>query len=400
MSAEIKQIQDEIKSTFAQLNDSLKERVKEEVKGYVDPLLTEKLHNINDAITKADEALEKAEKAEAMTRAKRAIGDVLGAEKTPLRKAFEQFVRREEDLTPEQKNLLEVHKKSMNSGSDPAGGYLVTPEVSTAITKILNETSPIRRYASVQSISSDQLVIPQQTDLPSASWTNRDDAPTETTGVTWKQLTIPTHRLWAEPRVSQDLLDDAIIDVETYLMNALTEAFDIAMNTAFFSGNGVDRPRGLLTYTAGTAWGQVEQVPTGDADEVTAAGLTNLVYSLKDGYLSNAVFMMRRQTVGAIRLLTDANGNSLWTPQFGSEPAQIMGYPVVRAADAQAIGANALPIVFGDFRRGYQIVDRLGVRMMRDPFTAKPFVKFYTWLRTGGAINNYEAIKIQKCSAS
>ncbi len=392
---DIKKTKEEIHDQFAGLKDGLRQVAKEETKGYVDVILKESVDKINDAISKSEDRLEALEKAEAQKRGLRGAAEVL--ERSPLAKAMLQYMRNEEHLTSAQKELLFQHK-NMNGSSDPQGGYLVLPEMDTTITRIINETSPIRSVATVQSISSDQLIIPQQTDLPAATWTDVDTAPSETTAITWRQLTIKTHELQAEPRISQQLLDDAVIDVESYLMQTLAEAFDIAMNTSYVTGTGVGQPRGFLTYDAGTSWGQVEQVVSGSAAAITAAGINNLVYALKDGYLANAKFLMKRDTVRLIRLLVDGNGNALWSPAFGSEPALIMGYPVVRANDMPAVTTNTLPIAFGDWRRGYTVVDRLGMRLLRDPYTAKPFVKFFTTRRTGGGVVNYEAIKIQKCS--
>ncbi len=392
---DIKKVKEEIHDQFAGLKDGLKQVAQAEIKGYVDPLLKEQVDRINDALSKNEDRLEAVEKAEAQKRGLRGAAEML--EKSPLAKAMLQYIRNEEHLTAEQKTILMQHK-NMNGSSDPAGGYLVLPEMDTTITRIINETSPIRSVATVQSISSDQLQIPQQTDLPAAAWSDVDVSNGETTAITWKQLTIKAFELQAEPRISQQLLDDSVVDVESYLMQVLAEAFDITMNTAYVAGTGVGQPRGFLTYDAGTSWGQVEQIVSGSASALTAAGINSLVYALKDGYLPNAKFLMRRNTVSLIRLLTDGNGNALWSPAFGSEPATLMGYPVIRAADMPAVTTNTLPIAFGDWRRGYTIVDRLGMRLLRDPYTAKPFVKFFTTRRTGGGVVNYEAIKLLKCS--
>lgn len=396
---EIKNLQKEVHSAFAELNDGLKEKVKAEVKSHVDPLLTEKLEKINDFLDKADDKLEKLEKIEAISRARNEVGNTI--EKSAEFKAFSEYLRKgTEGMSHANLQILESKAISGNAGNNAQGGYMVVPELLNQITKVINETSPIRQVANVVTISTDELVKPQQTDLPTATWADRDGAPSQTDVMTWKQLTIRTNEIYAEPRMSKNLIADSVIDLESYLMTALTEAFEITENTAFVSGDGVGQPMGFLSYAAGSTWGSIEQVVSGSASALTAAGLNNLVYALKDGYLANASFLMRRDTVRLIRLLVDGNGNALWTPAFGTEPAQIMGYPVRRAADMPAVTNDTLPIAFGDFRRGYIVVDRLGMQLLRDPYTAKPFIKYYVTKRVGGAVDNYEAIKIQKVAAS
>lgn len=394
--SDIKTLQDEMHQATVALRESLKQREERDQKA--DAMLTEKLNRINDVLDKAEDKLEKLEKVEALVRARNEVSQA--SERSPEVKAFLDYVRRGDDMSNESRAILESKAVSGNSTNNAQGGYLVVPEISNQITKVLNETSPIRRVANVVTISTDEFVKPQQTDLPTAAWADRDAAPSQTDVMTWRQLTIRTHEIYAEPRMSKNFVADSVLDIEGYLMQALTESFDITQNTAFVSGDGVGQPIGFLSYTAGTSWGQIEQVVSGSASALTAAGINNLVYALKDGYLPNAVFMMRRDTVRLIRLLVDGNGNALWTPAFGQEPAQIMGYPVIRAADMPAVTSDSLSIAFGDFRRGYQIVDRQGMLLLRDPYTAKPFIKYFVTTRVGGAVDNSEAIKIQKVAAS
>ncbi len=395
---EIKDLHKEIHAAVGELRDGLTEKFKAEIKGHVDTMINENINRANEAISKAEDRLEKAERVEAMNHARNEIGAI--CEKSKEAKAFNDYLRRGDDMSSESRAIMESKAISGNAGSNAQGGYLVVPEVSGQITKVLNETSPIRSVANVVSISSDEFQKPQQTDLPTAAWADRDGAPSQTDVMTWKQLSIRAHEIYAEPRMSKNFVADSVIDIEGYLMAALAESFEITENTAFVSGSGVGQPKGLLSYTAGTSWGQVEQIASGNASELTAAGLTNLVYSLKDGYLAGASFLMRRATVAKVRLLVDANGNALWTPQFGTEPAQIMGYAVKRASDVPAVEANALAVIFGDFRRAYTIVDRVGMELLRDPFTAKPFIKYYVTKRVGGGVDNSEAFKIQKVAAS
>jgi HK97 family phage major capsid protein len=402
MTKELNDAVNELQKTFHDFTKSNKEEMQAAIKGYVDPLLKEKNEQLNAAMDKAEDAIATAEKAQSIAKAMRAIENNVehkGSEDDKKhRKAFVEFIRLgEERMSHDSLDFLKARTKAMSSASDPAGGYVVVPQMDAEITRVLNETSPIRRYASVKTISSDQYERLQRTDNAGANWADRDVAPSESTTPTWKKLKIQAWRLEAEPQISQDLIDDAYIDIEAELMSSLTESFALAENSAFVNGDGVGQPRGFLDYTAGSSWGTVEQIVTGSAAALTYDGLVNLTYSIKEAFAARAVFMMRRTTVAAIRKLVDGNGDPLWIPGFGAEPATLMGYPVVRAADVPAVGADALAIAFGDFSQGYFIIDRLGTRVLRDPYTAKPFVKFFTTKRVGGGINNFEAIKIQKC---
>lgn len=408
MPKEIKEIVTELQTTVTEFQSKLKEQVEQQVKGIVDPLLAAQVDRLNDAITKAEDAKEAAEKAQAISQAHRAVETAVengskSKEHVAYRNAFMKFLTVGEDrMTDAEKSVLrnpseKVFGKSLASASDPAGGYFVMPEMDSEITRVLNETSPIRSIARVVTIGSDQYEKMQNTDYAGARWADRDVAPSETTTPTFKKLSIKAWMMEAEPRISQDLLDDAFINIEQELMSSVIEAFSLLENTAFVTGDGVGQPRGFLDYASGTSWGQVEQIVSGSAATLTFNGIIDLVYGLKDGYLPRARFVMKRSTVAVIRKLVDGNGNPLWMPGFGAEPPTIMGYPLVRAADMPAVTNDALSVAFGDFSQGYYVIDRLGTRILRDPYTAKPFVKFYTTKRVGGGINNYEAIKIQKC---
>jgi len=168
-------------------------------------------------------------------------------------------------------------------------------------------------------------------------------------------------------------------------------------NTAFVSGDGVGKPRGILTYTAGTSWGEIEQVASGSAGAVTADKIIELYYALKEDYATNASFLMNRATVEDVRQLKDTTNQYLWNPGLAvGVPDTLMGVPVYQAADMPVPAADSLSIAVGDFKAAYQIVDRAGIRVLRDPFTDKPFVKFYSTKRVGGDVVNFEAVKLMK----
>jgi HK97 family phage major capsid protein len=208
--------------------------------------------------------------------------------------------------------------------------------------------------------------------------------------------------MFAEPRATQSMLEDAGLDIEAWIANKVGEKMGRIEATAFFTGTGVNQPRGLLTYASGTTNGTIEQIASGNATNVTADGLYNLVFSLKDYYTPNSRFLMKRLTVRNFLKLKDGNGQYIW--QMGDiktgQPSTLLGYPVERAEDMPTLEAGSLSVAFGDFRAAYTIVDRLGITLLRDNLTAKPYVKFYNRRRVGGDVVNFEAVKLLVTAAS
>lgn len=298
--------------------------------------------------------------------------------------------------------------KSLSAGSDPDGGYFVTPDISMRIVELMQETSPIRQVANVVTIGTDTLEGVVHLGETGAGWIGETAARVETDSPTFGQWSIPVHELYAEPRATQRLLDDALFDVDAWLAMKIAERLSRLENTAFVVGDGAGMPKGFLTYPAGTpnetTYNVIEQVNTGAAGGFAATNpgdaLINLVFTLKAAYRENAVFMMKRSTLAEVRKLKDADGNYLWTPDFQKKQGgTLLGFNVVEAEDMPEIAAGSLSVAFGDFNAGYQIVDRQGIRILRDNVTTKPFVKFYTTKRTGGDVVDFDAIKLLNFSA-
>lgn len=312
----------------------------------------------------------------------------------------------EQRLTPAQRDALERHEKALSVDSDPDGGYVVTPDTSGRISTIIYETSPVRSVASVQSITTDALEGLFDGDEAAAEWVSERGSRTATDTPQLGQYRIPVHELYANPRATQKLLDDAAVDIEAWLATKVADRFARTENLAFVLGSGVGQPRGFMTYPNGTNRGQVEQLPTGSTSGFTAESVIDVVYALKNGYRAGAVWAMNRATVGQVRTIRDDSGATtgtgqfMWTPGFGGEPSLLAGYPIVEMEDIADAEDGALFAAFGNFRAAYQIVDRQGVRVLRDPFSAKPFVEFYTTKRTGGDVINFEAFKIARSAAS
>lgn len=333
----------------------------------------------------------------------RVATDISADDYATYRKAFDRFLRKG---SPEM--FPEDERKAMSVGSDPDGGYLVTADMSGQIVTKVYESSPIRQIASVQPISTDALEGLADLAEANAGWVSETGARAATTSPTLGKWRIPAEEMYAMPEVTQKLLDDAAIDVESWLAGKVADKLARLEATAFVTGNGVGKPRGFASYTtaatadASRAWGVLEHVATGSNGSFGTAPngsdkLIDLVHKLKAAYRQGATFVMNRATLGAARQLK-ANGEYIWLPSLDAgQPSQLLGYPIAEAEDmATYTTTDALAIAFGNFKLGYQIVDRMGVRVLRDPFTNKPYVRFYTTRRVGGDVLHFEAIKFLK----
>ncbi len=311
-------------------------------------------------------------------------------------KAFSAYLRKGVEDT-----LAQLETKALSAGSNADGGYLVTPAMSEWIARHVQEVSPLRKLARVETITTDALDVVEDYDAMASGWTTETGTVSDTTTAQINKRNIPLHELYAQPKATQKLVDDAAVDIEQWVAQKVAESFAKLEGAAFIAGDGSGKPKGILGYAAGTSWGQIEQVDSGEAGVVTADALVNLFYALEDQYAARATFLMHRSTLQQVRLLKDGTtGQYLWTPGLASgQPDTLLGVPVMTAVDMPVPAANSLSVALGDFYNGYQIVDRVGVRILRDPFTEKPFVKFYSTKRVGGAVVNYKAVKLLKLAA-
>lgn len=376
---------------FKQVNDARLHEL--ERKGHADPLYAEHLAKISTALDNQKSRLDAIETANARPGVGLAGSPVMGEVASEYKAAFTNYLRKGMDA-----GLEAIATKALSVGTDADGGYLVTPAISEEIVRIINETSPMRELASVETISTDSLDVIEDTELPGAAWIAETAAPTDTTTHQIGKNTIDTHEMYAQPKATQKLIDDASIDVEAWLAEKVGEKFATLEATAFISGTGTGQPKGILSYAAGTSFGQIEQINSGTSAAVTADSLIQLFYGLKDEYAKNATFLMNRSVIQSVRLLKEATTDQyLWQPGLAAgAPDTLLGVPVKAAADMPAAAADSLSVAVGDFKRGYKIVDRVGIRVLRDPFTDKPYVKFYTTKRVGGEVVNTEAIKLLK----
>lgn len=306
---------------------------------------------------------------------------------------FGSYLRRDE------KGLNRDAQAALQTGSDPDGGYLVPVEVSQRIITKIFETSPIRQLATVETISGKELELVRDEGEFGYGWVGEQASRPETTTSQIGLSKITAHEMYAAPKATQNMLEDAGIDVEMWISNKIADKFGRVEATGFVAGTGVGQPRGLLTYPSGTANGQIEQVTTGVTADFGFDGIINLMYTLKDPYAANADFLMNRLGVRNVARLKDSQGRYLWEPsRQKGEPALLMGHSVYRAADIAAPASGALAMIFGDIKTAYTVVDRLGITTLRDPYTAKPYVIFYSRRRVGGDVVNFEALKIGVCA--
>lgn len=303
--------------------------------------------------------------------------------------------------------LLRFEQKSMSGLSGPDGGYLVPQIIEREILRRMAALSPIRAIASVRPVSTGIFKKAYAADGITAGWSDAN-AVIASQNQQLSDIVFPTFELYAQPAATKTLLDDETVDVERWIADEVEIAFAEQEGAAFVTGNGTDRPKGFLSVpqvaNTGWSWGNLGTVSTGAAGAFPATDasdkLVDLVYALKAGYRQNGTFVMNRKTQSAIRKLKDAEGRYIWAPPaVAGAGATLMGFPVIEAEDMPDIAADTTAVAFGDFRRGYLVLDRTGIRILRDPFSAKPYVQFYCTKRVGGGVQDYAAIKLLKFSA-
>ena len=369
-----------------------------------DVVLEEKLARINNTIDTQGRRLDEI----TLKQARPAFGadraQARSAAALEHKAAFESYVR-----AGEASGLRALESKAMTIGSNPDGGYLVPPEIETTIGQRLTAISPIRGIAGQRTISGNVYKKPFMTAGPAVGWVGETDARTQTGTPTLDELSFPAMELYAMPAATATLLEDSAVNIDQWLAQEVEQVFAAQEGTAFVTGDGSNKPKGFLAYTtvdnASWSWGNIGYVASGAAGAFPASNpsdvLVDLIYSVNAGYRQNGAFVMNRKTQSAIRKFKDTQGGYLWQPPaVAGGKATLMTFPVIEAEDMPDIAANSLSIAFGDFARGYLVVDRAGVSVLRDPYSAKPYVLFYTTKRVGGGVQDFDAIKLMKFAAS
>ncbi len=315
----------------------------------------------------------------------------------PHQKAFNSYLRSGDD---DGLRGLELESKAMSSAINSDGGYLVDPVTSDTVASILNSTASIRSISSVVHVEATSYDVLIDTTDVGAGWATEIGPVVETATPKIDRISIPLHELSALPKASQRLLDDSAFDIESWLAGRIADKFARAEADAFINGNGIDKPTGILTKPTVDngvwTWGNLGYVPTGIAGAIgNGDAIVDLVYALGAQYRANASFVMNSRTAGVVRKLKDLDGRFLWADGLAAaEPARLMGYPVVVAEDMPDVALNSDSIAFGDFRAGYTVAERPDLRVLRDPFSAKPHVLFYATKRVGGDVSDFAAIKL------
>jgi HK97 family phage major capsid protein len=383
----------DLHQAFEALKDSNDQRLGElETRLSSDVLLDEKIARIDQSLMEAKNRLDKMS-----LEARRPALEGAGSATHPERKAFEAYVRAGENLPTDRKNL--------NTGTSSLGGAVVPEQIEAEIIRRLANISPIRAIASVQQSSTGLYKRAFSTAAATTGWVAETAARPVTTGLNLAELSFPAMELYAMPAATQALLDDGVVNIEQWLADEVETAFAEQESAAFVNGNGTTQPRGFLNQTivanSAWTWGNIGAINTGAAGAFAATNpsdsLVDLIYALKGGYRQNAQFVMNRRTQSAIRRFKDAQGNYLWQPPASiDQPASLMGFAITEAEAMPDIAANSLSIAFGDFKRGYLIVDRTGLSILRDPYSNKPYVLFYVTKRVGGGVQDFDAIKVMR----
>ena len=320
----------------------------------------------------------------------------------PHQKAFETYLRTGDD---DALRGLVLEEKALSTAVNSDGGYLVDPQTADMIQGVLRSTASIRAVANVVNVMSTSYdVLIDHTEV-GAGWGTEAGPVTETGTPSIERISIPLHELSALPKASQRLLDDSAFDIESWLADRIASKFARSEAGAFISGDGVDKPMGFLSHPSVDdnlwSWGSIGYIPTGTSGDFDATNpsdaIVDLVYALDADYRANGTFVMNSKTAGAVRKMKDADGRFLWSDGLAAgEPARLLGYPVLIAEDMPDIAADSSAIAFGDFRAGYTVAERPDLRILRDPFSAKPHVLFYATKRVGGDVSDFAAIKLLK----
>ena len=400
---EIKQAFDDFLREFDAFKQANDERLAQMEKRSSDVVTEEKVDRINRALDEQKRALDEL----ALQSARPIIGGERKAAPYQTRErkqAFDRYVRK-----GDAGGLDALELKALSVGSDPDGGYTVPLEIESTIDRVLAKASPIRSIATVRQIGANTYRKPINTAEAASGWVGETGTISQTGTPTLAALDFPAMELYAMPAATQTLLDDSQVDIEQWLADEVQIVFAEQEGAAFVNGDGTNKPTGFLHYTAvadgSWSWGNLGYIASG-ADGAFAASnpadaLINLAYAPKQGYRANGRWVMNRKTESAVRKFKDTTGNYIWQPGLSAEQsATLFGYPVTEVEDMPDIASNSLSIAFGDFARGYLVVDRIGIRVLRDPYSAKPYVLFYTTKRVGGGVQNFEAIKLMKFAAS
>jgi HK97 family phage major capsid protein len=421
LDVETKKAVDKLGETFGEFrkkNDEILEQLKKKGEDAVTKDELEKMNKGLDQL-KADINKQLEETLKKANRQSLEGGDADGAREAKAARAFGELIgksdfsvenmREYKQALGQQLRNSEQKASVLSVGVDPAGGYWVTPDTNGRVVKKVYDSTPMRQLANVQTIGTDKLEGPIDNGEMDAQWVGERTARAGTDSAELGMWEIPVHELYAYPIVTQRLLEDSKIDVEAWIADKAASKFGRKENTAFITGTGIKQPRGLMTYNfvstadGARAWGDFQYVPTGHATLINSADcLYDLIFELNAAYRQGAGFLLARRTQRDVRKLKDGQGNYLsgMKLQDGVLKEELLGFGTTEGEDMAAIGAGSFPIAFGDFFETYQILDRLGISVIRDNITRPGFVKYLTRKRVGGGVVNFESCKMLKVAVA
>ena len=395
-AAPLKKMTSDFASTFEAFKDANDTRLAALESKQSDGLLDDKVARINAALDSQAKQIENL----ALTQSRPAIG---GTQiNTEAKSAWSSYIR-----TGDGSDLMSLEGKSLSV--DAEGGYVAPPETESRIDRALSEASPFRAIATVRRVGTGQFKKPVSAGGASSGWAGETQARIETDAPQLELLDFPAGELYAMPAATQVLLDDGVADVDGWLADEVRDVFAAQETAAFAVGDGVNKPMGVLSYPQtedqSQSWGALGYIATGTAGgfdpDAPVDAIMDLIYAPKTRYRAGGSFIMNRRTLGEVRKFKDADGNYIWQPSTeAGQPSTLLGYKLTEVEDMPDVSSEDAVMAFGDFKRGYLIVDRQGVRVLRDPYSAKPYVLFYTTKRVGGGVQDFGAIKLLKTSAS
>lgn len=429
--AEVKKIVSPLMTGFEEYKKTNEQRLKEiEAKGVADPLTEEKLARIEATMSGFEGLNQKLVNAEALEARRAEREKQLQEQLDQLQLKVQRPGMGSEEARIERKayfndwargvigayttgvpNLPEAQAKaiarataefkSLSVSNDTTGGYLAPAEYVADIIKGITLVSPVRSLVSVKATANRSRMQPKRTGQFAAQWVAEQGTRSETTGLTYGMVEIPTHEMFALIDISHQNLEDTAFDLEAEIRGEAEEQFAVAEGAAVVSGNAVGKPEGWLT-NADIAFANSGTAATIADAGGQADGLLSLKYALKSGYARNARWALNRTTMGSVRKLKDNNKQYIWMPGLAQgQPNTIDGDPYVEVPDMPNEGANTFPIVYGDFARAYTMVDRIAMTMLRDPYTQATSgnIRFLFYRRIGGQVVLAEAVRKLKCSA-
>lgn len=382
---------DHLKKTWEDYKEVNQERLAQcQKNGQADPLTEHQLATIDRALEEQQNCLAE----EHLQRIRPRLDQQICKQESgsyPHQKAFENYLRKGISS-----GLEHMEAKSLSSVSQAEGGYLIPVAIEKKIQEMLFDRSSMRQLCAIESISTDSLEMLQETDDLEAGWVLETEARKDTKNPEFRKHTIRVHEMYAQPKATQKLIDDARIDIGQWISGKIVDKFSRMENHSFLHGDGVGKPRGLLTYPKGNEWGKIENFDVGtlETDDFLIA-----LDELKDAYAANASFLMHPSTIRAVRMLKDRDGRYLWSPDISGHGGDMLfGHRIYRSVDMPTCLEGNTVVAVGDFKSAYQILDRTHVRLLRDPYTDKPFIKFYATKRVGGDVKRFDAVKLMTIS--